>query len=271
MILTDSAKSTILMGDYGFHNEKSNTSFATRRALAMEFSQGDTIYVHGDTIRTYLLMPDSSRVMCAYPNVRFFRTDIQGICDSLSFMSRDSMLYMHRHPILWNLERQVMGNVIKIHMNDSTVEKAYLPEYGMLGEHVADEFYNQLSGKEMIAHFDNGEISQLDVNGNVMAILLPMENDSTYNKLVNAEGSFLIVKIKNRQIEKLNLWPDVSGKVTPIYLAKKSQYYLKGFKWYGEIRPKDQYDIFAIPEAMKTLFSSPESIAPVRRIRNENE
>lgn len=271
MILTDSAKSTILMGDYGFHNEKSNTSFATRRALAMEFSHGDTIYVHGDTIRTYLLMPDSSRVMCAYPNVRFFRTDIQGICDSLSFMSRDSMLYMHRHPILWNLERQVMGNVIKIHMNDSTVEKAYLPEYGMLGEHVADEFYNQLSGKEMIAYFDNGEISQLDVNGNVMAILLPMENDSTYNKLVNAEGSFLIVKIKNRQIEKLNLWPDVSGKVTPIYLAKKSQYYLKGFKWYGEIRPKDQYDIFAIPEAMKTLFSSPESIAPVRRIRNENE
>lgn len=270
MELTDSAKSTILRGQYGYHDEKSNTSFATRRALAMEFSQQDTLYVHGDTIRTFLL-PDSSRVMNAYPNVRIFRTDIQGVCDSLSFMSRDSMLYMHRHPILWNQERQVMGNVIQIHLNDSTVDKAYLPEYGMLGEHVAEEFYNQLSGKEMTAYFENGEIRQLDVKGNVMAIMLPMEKDSTYNKLVNAEGSFLTILIKKRQMEKLNLWPDVTGKVTPLYLAKKSQYYLKGFNWYEAIRPKDQNDIFTVPEDMKTLFSSPETVAPIRRIRNEQD
>lgn len=268
MVLTDTAKSTILMGDYGYHNEKQNTSFATRRALAMEYSQKDTLYLHGDTIRTFL-MADSTRVMNAYPNVRFYRSDVQGICDSLSFQSKDSMIFMHRHPILWNLERQVMGNVIQIHLNDSTVDKAYLPEYGMLSEHVAEEFYDQLSGKEMIAYFENGDIRQLDVNGNVMAIMLPMEKDSTYNKLVNAEGSFLIIKIKDRQMEKMNLWPDVTGKVTPLFLAKKSQYYLKGFKWYGDIRPRDRYDIFEIPEEMKALLSSPEAIAPVRRIRDE--
>lgn len=77
MVLTDTAKSAVLTGGYGYHNEKDNTSFATRRALAMEYSQGDTVFVHGDTIRTYLQMPDSSRVMCAYPNVRFYRTDVQ--------------------------------------------------------------------------------------------------------------------------------------------------------------------------------------------------
>lgn len=270
MVLTDSLKSTTLTGNYGYHNEKDNTSFATGRAMAMEYSQQDTLYLHGDTIRTYLL-PDSTRVMNAYPNVRFFRTDIQGLCDSLSFMSRDSMVHMHRHPVLWNGERQVTGNVIRIHLNDSTVDRAYLPEYGLLAEHVADEFYNQLSGKEMIAYFENGDIRQLDVNGNVMAIMLPMEKDSTYNKLVNAEGSFLIVKIKERQMEKMNLWPDVTGKVTPIYLAKKSQYYLKGFTWYDAIRPKNRDDIFVIPEEMKNLLSSPEAIAPIRRIRNEQD
>ena len=63
MVLTDTAKSAVLTGGYGYHNEKDNTSFATRRALAMEYSQGDTVFVHGDTIRTYLQMPDSSRVM----------------------------------------------------------------------------------------------------------------------------------------------------------------------------------------------------------------
>ncbi len=270
MVLTDSVKSSTITGGYGYYNEKTEDSFATKRALAMEYSQKDTLYLHGDTIKSYLL-EDSSRVMCAYPSVRFYRTDIQGLCDSISFMSRDTMMYMHRHPILWNTNRQVMGNVIKVHFNDSTVDKAYLPEYGMLAEHVAEEFYNQLSGKEMIAYFEEQDMRRLDVNGNVMTIMLPMENDSTYNKLINAEGSFLIVNMRDRQMEKLNLWPDVTGKVTPIYMAKKSQYYLKGFKWYGEIRPKDKNDIYEVPEAMNELFSKPEAIAPARRIREMEE
>ena len=121
------------------------------------------------------------------------------------------MIFMHRHPILWNLERQVMGNVIQIHLNDSTVDKAYLPEYGLMGEHVEEEFYNQLSGKEMIATFIDGKLRRLDVNGNVMAIMLPMGKDSTYNKLVDAEGSFLTVLVDGQKMEKLNLWPDVTG------------------------------------------------------------
>ncbi len=271
MVLTDTAKSAILTGGYGYHNEKTNSSFATRRALAMEYSQGDTIFVHGDTIRTYLQMPDSTRVMCAYPNVRFYRTDVQGVCDSLTFQSADSMIFMHRHPIVWNLERQVMGNIIQVHLNDSTVDKAYLPEYGMMAEHIDEEFYNQLSGKKMTAYFIDGELHQLDVDGNVMAIMLPQEKDSTYNKLVEAEGSFLKVMLKGQQMEKLNLWPDVTGKVTPLFLAKKSQYYLKGFQWYGNIRPKDRYDLLDIPDEQRELLSSPETVAPVARIRKEQD
>ncbi len=271
MVLTDTAKSAILTGGYGYHNEKTNSSFATRRALAMEYSQGDTLFVHGDTIRTYLQMPDSSRVMCAYPNVRFYRTDVQGVCDSLTFQSADSMIFMYRHPIVWNLERQVMGNVIQVHLNDSTVDKAYLPEYGMMAEHIDEEFYNQLSGKKMTAYFIDGQLHQLDVDGNVMAIMLPQEKDSTYNKLVEAEGSFLKVMLKGQQMEKLNLWPDVTGKVTPLFIAKKSQYYLKGFQWYGNIRPKDRYDLLDIPDEQRDLLSSPETVAPVARIREEQD
>ena len=110
---------------------------------------------------------------------------------------------------------------------------------------------------------------QLDVNGNVQTIFLPMENDSTYNKLVSAEGSFLKILLKDQKMEKLNLWPDVTGKVTPLFLVKRSQYYLKGFKWNDAIRPKDQYDIFRIPEEMRQMLDSPEAVVPVARIRGE--
>lgn len=207
--------------------------------------------------------------MCAYPMVRFFRVDLQGVCDSLTFVTADSMLFMHRHPVLWNENRQVTGNIIQVHFNDSTVDKAFLPQYGFLAEAVEGDFYNQLSGKEMIAYFENGDMRQLDVNGNVQTIFLPMENDSTYNKLVSAEGSFLKILLKDQKMEKLNLWPDVTGKVTPLFLAKRSQYYLKGFKWNDAIRPKDQYDIFRIPEEMRQMLDSPEAVVPVARIRGE--
>ena len=268
MVMTDSVKSSTLVGDYGYHNEKTDESFATKRAMAMEYSKKDTLYLHGDTIRTYLTS-DSSRIMCAYPMVRFFRVDLQGVCDSLTFVTADSMLFMHRHPVLWNENRQVTGNIIQVHFNDSTVDKAFLPQYGFLAEAVEGDFYNQLSGKEMIAYFENGEMRQLDVNGNVQTIFLPMENDSTYNKLVSAEGSFLKILLKDQKMEKLNLWPDVTGKVTPLFLAKRSQYYLKGFKWNDAIRPKDQYDIFRIPEEMRQMLDSPEAVVPVARIRGE--
>ena len=43
----------------------------------------------------------------------------------------------------------------------------------------------------MIARFADGMMSELDVNGNVEVISLPEEKDSTFNKIVSAESSFL--------------------------------------------------------------------------------
>ena len=123
----------------------------------------------------------------------------------------------------------------------------------------------------MTAYLDGKSIRQLDVSGNVMSIMLPMEKDSTYNKLVNAEGSFLTVKFNDQQMEKLNMWPDVTGKVTPLFLTKRSQIYLKDFKWHDDIRPKDKDDIYEVPDAMRELLSAPETAAPKTRIRKEEE
>ena len=89
------------------------------------------------------------------------------------------------------------------------------------------------------------------------------------SKICLAGNSFLKILLKDQKMEKLNLWPDVTGKVTPLFLVKRSQYYLKGFKWNDAIRPKDQYDIFRIPEEMRQMLDSPEAVVPVARIRGE--
>lgn len=268
MVLTDSVRQTMLEGNYGCYFEKQDSAFATNRARILEYSKGDTLYMHGDTIRSYVLHDDSTHVMTAYPRVRFWRVDIQGLCDSLSFMERDSTLYMHRHPIVWNEARQIFGNVIYVHFNDSTVDWAKLPEFGFTAEHVGEEFYNQLSGKEMLATFVDGNMRRLDVSGNVEVVLLPEESDSTINKIVNSESSFLTADFSAgpMQVERIKMWPDVTGTATPLYLAKKSIFYLSNFPWYEALRPKDKDDIFNIPPEMEALLNEPDPTVRKRRV-----
>ncbi len=266
MVLTDSVRQSSIEGDYGCYFQHRDSAFATIRARALEYSKKDTLYLHGDTIKAYRLPEDTMHVIVAYPRVRFWRIDMQGLCDSLSIEERDSMMHMMRHPIVWSDQRQVFGNVIDVHFNDSTVDWAKLPDFGFVAEHIDEEFYNQLSGKEMIAYFDNGNMNRLDVSGNVESIMLPQENDSTYNKMINSESSFLVGEFKDNKLEKLTMWPEVTGTVTPLYLAKKSIYYLSNFKWYDKLRPKDKDDIFNIPPEMEALLNEPDPSVRKRRV-----
>lgn len=276
MVLTDSAHASTLTGDYGFFNELTDSSYVTGRALAMEYSKGDTLYVHGRQIQTFRMFDtlrteadtiagtpaavriDTTNVLVAYPRVRFYRKDMQGLCDSMRFESRDTTLYMFVHPVVWSGERQIFGREINVHFNDSTVDYAYLPNSAFTAEHVDEEFYQQMSGKQMKAFFKDGDISHLDVSGNVEIVYLPMENDSTYNKIFNIETSFLSVDFEKRQPLRTKLWPANTTKGTPLFLAKKSIFYLSGFRWYENLRPQYPLDVFNIPPGMEELLNSEE-------------
>jgi hypothetical protein len=213
---------------------------------------------------------------------RFFRVDLQGIADTMRYNQADSMLFMYRRPVVWNGEKQVAGNTIHVHFNDSTVDWALLPEYGLVTQQIEGDYYNQLAGKKMLANFINSELSNLYVEGNVQAIFLPMENDSTYNKLVTAEGSYLTIDMRTNEdqndsinakkgLEKLKIWPDVSGTVTPIFMIKKNQLYLQIFKdikdittiirpkreWYNDGKLRWADDLGDVPDELEEYLSLP--------------
>ena len=268
--LTDTTNKVILNGDYGLYFEYNDSARVTGRALAREYSQKDTLYLHADTIRTFKKITpehfvddtvkveaDTTHYLIAEPRVRFYRIDLQGICDSLTAVQRDSMLWMHNHPVVWNGERQIFGNVIQVHFKDSVADWAKLPEFGFMAEWIDENFYNQLTGKEMTAYFQDRDLRHLDVSGNVQAIMLPMENDSTYNKIANIESSFLAADFKDRTVERMKLWPETSGTMTPLYLAKKSLFFLPAFRWFEPLRPTSPEDVFNIPNEMLDLFNEP--------------
>lgn len=291
MVITDTANRTILTGGYGYYNDSTQEAFATQYPLLIEFSRPDTIFLRADSIRTVLdiklltdtlpdsikktefeLQYDTTRIAMAYRRARFFRTDIQGIADSISFVERDSLLHLYYSPIVWSGKRQVTGGLINVHFNDSTADWAEMPQFGLVAEHVEDNFYNQLSARTLKALIENKNLRHLDGDGNVRTILLPMEKDSTYNKLVNAESSMLSIDMNDSTMEHLKMWPEVTGLVTPVYLAKQNQYHLPEFKWYEELRPQKSGDLGDISDALEQYFiNSSAGNQERRRGKNDRE
>ena len=253
VVITDPTNKVILDGDYGYHDDNAHYSYVTRRARAREFSQKDTIYLHADTLCTLInhvvndSVNDSVRVLRAFNQVRFYRNDVQGICDSLQLSEADTIINMYNHAVVWNLERQIFGDEINVHLNDSAADWAML--------HLGEIYYDQLSGKKMKAWFEEKELRRLDVDGNVQVIMFPQEKDSTYNKMVSAESSYMRLNLKPKQeVDRITMWPEVSGKVTPLYLAKKADLYLPQFQWYDALRPKSPDDIYDVSEELKQLM-----------------
>ena len=216
-----------------------------------------------DTIKK---VPKDFHVALAYYRARFFKSDVQGVADSIVMIERDSLMFMFRKPILWSGSRQVTGNRIDVHFNDSTADWADLPEAGMMSEHVDEDFYNQIAGKTMHATFDESSLKTLSVSGNVETIFLPQEADSTFNRLVTAESSYLELEMKNGEMEKLKMWPEVNGDVTPIFLVKRSQQYLRNFHWWQDLRPVREWygskalwadDLGEVPDDLEKYFLAP--------------
>ena len=248
MVLNDSVRSIIMEGQYGFYNERTEYSFATDSARVLEFSRGDTLYLHADTLKSHLVLPDSTRLLQAYHGVRFFRVDAQGVCDSMEFTSADSLLHMYKLPIIWNENYQITGDTIRIHMNDSAIDWAYIPAAAFATQHKDSVFFDQVSGKTLKAWFDQGQLRQVDVSGNAQTIFYPQERDSTLTGLNKAESGFLTMYLKDQKMEKIIIWPQPQGSLTPMEQVKPDQLYLPAYKWYSELRPTSPDDIFRKPE-----------------------
>lgn len=206
----------------------------------------------------------------AIGKARFFKSDLQGVADTITYQQYDSMLYLLRKPIVWSGERQISGGEILVHLIDSVADWAHLPKGGLIVEHIDEEFYNQLSGADIKAFLKDNELKHLVVDGSVETIFLPMENDSTYNKLVYAESSYLTVDMDGKAMNRLKMWPDVEGTVKPLFLVKKSEdKYLLTFGgprgWHEDLRPVRVWygdrvtwedELGEVPEALIEYFGN---------------
>ena len=251
MSLIDTAQHVTLHGEYGYYNEQTGYAFATDSARFLEYSQGDTLFLHADTLQ--MVTVDSIyREIKAYYGVRFYRTDMQGVCDSMQFNTRDSVLYMYTEPVLWNEQYQLYGDTIAIYMNDSTIEYAHVIQFAFAAQHVDSSYYNQLKGNDLKAYFEGQAVHQIDVAGNAESIFYPLEKDGAKVGMNETKSGFLTIWVKDNKLDKLKIWPSPVGTMTPIPDLKPDQKMLKDFYWFDYLRPKNKDDIYEVVKRKAT-------------------
>ncbi len=244
MALCDTTQKVTLEGNYGYYNEQTQYAFATDSARFLEYSQKDTLYLHADTLEM-ITVDSTSREIKAYYGVRFYRTDLQGVCDSMQFNTRDSVLYMCKEPVVWNENYQLSGDTIVLYMNDSTIDHAHVIQYAFAVQHLDSSYYNQLKGNDLKAYFERQAVRQIDVEGNAESVFYPLDNGEMIGMNKTMSG-FLTIWVKENELERLKIWPNPEGTLTPIPDLTPEMKTLKDFNWFDYLRPKNKHDIYQV-------------------------
>lgn len=249
VVYIDKENKNELRAQHVFYNEQTGYGYATNRALMLDYSQKDTLWMHADSLKIYThnIGTDSVyRKVHAFAHVRAYRQDLQAVCDSLVFNSQDSCMTMYRDPIAWNYNRQLLGEVMKVYMNDSTVRKAEIIGQALFVEKVDDKnHYNQVSSTRMDAYFNDGAMRRADAIGSVKTVFYNTDNkDSVLTELNYLETDTMRMYMSpTRQLEKI--WASKSvGTMYPITQIPPDKYRLPEFAWFDYVRPTDKDDVF---------------------------
>lgn len=245
---SDMLNNNAMTGNYCYYNDRMGYTLGTDSACILDYSQGaDTMYMHGDSIKmfTYNIKTDSVyRTMHAYNHVRMYRRDMQGVCDSLVYLTSDSMMIMYNDPIVWAGSQQLLGEEIQVFMNDSTIDSIYVLRQTLSCERLDSLHYNQVAGQEMHSYMENGELKMTHVIGNVMVNYFPLDDDSLMVAMNHIESTEMKMFMgENRRMRKIWM-PAATGTFYPIPMIPGNVRFLENFQWFDYVRPQNPQDIF---------------------------
>lgn len=255
MEMKDTVQKMTLYGNYGEMFDDGDYGYATDSALAVDWSEEDYAYMHADTLftETVAYVLDSTgrdstyRKMRAYHNVRVYRVDLQAVCDSMEYDARDSVMTLYADPVCWSDANQMSADTMRIFMRDGVVDYAHGINNAITIKREARDYFDQMSGKEMFAYVRNGELRQVDVNGNALTVFFPKQEDGTFFGMNTTQSSYVKVFLKNQEIDHIVILPQPQGVIYPLDQVPEGRDKLAGFFWAEQERPMKPGDVFERP------------------------
>ena len=247
--ITDTINKGIIKGHYAeiYRNLKTekDSIMITKRAVAITLVEKDSMYIHGK--KMLITGKPGERVIRAFNNVRFYKTDMSGKCDSIHSDQKIALTKLIGRPILWNYENQMTGDIMHLIGNNKTekldslkvLNNAFIISKDSLGIG-----YNQVKGQNLFGKFRDNKLYEVDVIKNTEVIYY-MRNDQ--NELIGINknvSSKINLTLDKNTIDSITFFNQVDGDIYPEKDLPENARKLRGFIWRGDERIKSKDDIF---------------------------
>lgn len=240
----DTAEKIIVDGDYAFYDELKGKSFVTGKTMMTKAFEKDSLFMHGDTLFATYDSITKNKSYFAYHKVRLYKTDLQGVCDSLVYNSADSMLHLFTNPVLWSDKNQLAADSISMQISNNKIDKMYLVSNAFIASKEDSVRYNQVRGKTMTGFFSDNSLYRMDVFGNGQSIYYARNKKNQLTGVNRSECSSMIILFTNNKVSRIKLIEKPDATFYPIGELAPSELLLKGFSWQAKRRPVSKEDIF---------------------------
>ena len=243
--ITDSINRGIVKGHYAEIYKLKDSMFVTKRAVAINLVEKDSVYIHGQKLM--VTGKEGERILRAYKNVRFYKIDMSGKCDSIHSNSKTALTKLIGNPILWNGESQITGDIMHL-IGDNTTKKLdslkVLNNTFIVSRDTLGTGYNQVKGLNLFGKFKEGKLHDVDVIKNTEVVYYMRNDDNELIGINKNVSSKINLILENNDIETITFFNKVDGDIYPEADLPENARKLKGLRWRGDERIKSKDDIF---------------------------
>jgi lipopolysaccharide export system protein LptA len=243
VVFRDTIENILLYSHYGDFFEKDSSILATDSAVFITWEGTDSLYLHGDTLYS---RKDSvqGREIKVYYGVRFFRYDMQGVCDSLYYCEKDSLMRMYGRPCLWSDSTQLSADYIEFKIDRNEIRKLYMKSNSFIISLYEEQDYQQVKGTQMRGYFSNNNLDHMRVTGNAESIYFIEDEKGAKTGINKSVSVSMDIFFKESEVTAINMNGSPQGTIFPNSELPTDQRKLAGFEWRATLRPLSKYDIF---------------------------
>ncbi len=243
--ITDTINKGIVKGHYAEVFKQKDSMYVTKRAVAINLVDKDSVYIHGKILM--ITGKPENRIIRAFKNARFYKTDLAGKCDSIHSSQKTNLTQLIGRPILWNFENQMTGDVMHLIGNDKTEKLDSLKVLNnafIISKDTLGTGYNQVKGLNLYGKFRDNKLYEADIVKNTEVIYY-MYNDK--NELIGINknvSSKINMTLDGNTIDTMTFFTNVDGDIYPEKDLPENARKLRGFIWRGDEIIKSKDDIF---------------------------
>ncbi len=243
--VTDSINRGIVKGHYAEVFRNKDSMYVTKRAVAINLVENDSVYIHGK--RLMVTGKVGNRVIRAFNNARFFKSDMSGKCDSIHSDQSSGLTKLIGRPIMWNFDNQMTGDVMHLIGNNQTEKLDSLKVLNnafLVSKDTVGTGFNQVKGQNLYGKFRDNKLYDVDLVKNTEVVYYMRNEDQELIGINKNVSSKINLTLEGNTIETITFFKTVEGDIYPEKDLPENARKLRGFIWRGDERIRTKDDIF---------------------------